>query len=70
MRWGREIRVDGTPYTVIGVGEKQGKTMGQSQDNWVAVPITAFQKTLWHDQDHHHLCQGGRHRRYAHAGGR
>jgi putative ABC transport system permease protein len=42
---GKEIRVDGVPYTVIGLGEKQGKTLGASQDNWVAVPITAFQKT-------------------------
>ncbi len=42
---GKEIRVDGVPYTVIGMGEKQGKTLGQSQDNWVAVPISAFQKT-------------------------
>ncbi len=42
---GKEIRVDGVPYTVVGLGEKQGKTLGQSQDNWVAVPITAFQKT-------------------------
>jgi putative ABC transport system permease protein len=39
---GKEIRVDGEPYTVIGVGEKQGKTFGASQDNWVAVPLTAF----------------------------
>jgi putative ABC transport system permease protein len=42
---GKEIRVDGVPYTVVGLGEKQGKTLGASQDNWVAVPITAFQKT-------------------------
>ena len=42
---GKEIRVDGSPYTIIGLGEKQGKTLGQSQDNWVAVPLTAFQKT-------------------------
>jgi len=39
---GKEIRVDGEIYTVIGVGEKQGKTLGQSQDNWVAVPIQSF----------------------------
>jgi putative ABC transport system permease protein len=39
---GKEIRVDGSPYTVIGVGERQGKTLGQSMDNWVAVPLTAF----------------------------
>jgi putative ABC transport system permease protein len=42
---GKEIRVDGVPYTIIGLGEKQGKTLGQSQDNWVAVPLPAFQKT-------------------------
>ena len=42
---GAEIRVDGVPYTVIGLAEKQGKTLGQSQDNWVAVPITAYQRT-------------------------
>jgi hypothetical protein len=42
---GKEIRVDGVPYMVIGLGEKQGKTLGQSQDNWVGVPLTAFQKT-------------------------
>ena len=42
---GREIRVDGVPYTVIGLGEKQGKTLGASQDDWVAVPLTAYQKS-------------------------
>ena len=41
---GKEIRVDGVPYTVIGLGEKQGETLGRSQDNWVAVPLTAYQK--------------------------
>ncbi len=42
---GKEIRVDGVPYTIIGLGEKQGKTLGQSQDNWVGVPLTSYQKT-------------------------
>jgi putative ABC transport system permease protein len=42
---GKEIRADGVPYTIIGMGEKQGKTLGASQDNWIAVPLTAFQKT-------------------------
>ncbi|MGA2559968.1 MAG: ABC transporter permease [Terracidiphilus sp.] len=42
---GKEIRVDGIPYTVVGVGDRQGKTLGQSQDNWVAVPISTYQQT-------------------------
>jgi putative ABC transport system permease protein len=42
---GKEIRVDGIPYTIVGVGDRQGKTFGQSQDNWVAVPITTYQQT-------------------------
>ena len=42
---GQELRVDGQPYTVIGVAEKQGSTFGQSQDNWVGIPLTAFQKS-------------------------
>jgi putative ABC transport system permease protein len=39
---GKEIRVDGSPYTVIGVGESQGKMLGRSMDNWVSIPLTNF----------------------------
>jgi putative ABC transport system permease protein len=39
---GKEIRVDGAPYTIIGVGESQGKMLGQSMDNWVAIPLNTF----------------------------
>jgi putative ABC transport system permease protein len=42
---GKEIRVDGVPYSIIGVGDRLGKTLGQSEDNWVAVPITTYQQT-------------------------
>jgi len=42
---GKEIRVDGQVYRVIGVGTKRGKTLGQSADNWVMMPITTWFKT-------------------------
>jgi putative ABC transport system permease protein len=42
---GKEIRVDGKVYTVIGVGKKEGKTLGQSRDNWVIMPMTTWFKT-------------------------
>ena len=42
---GQELRVDGVAYTVVGVTEKQGSTFGASQDNWVGVPLTTYQKS-------------------------
>ena len=41
---GREIRLDGWTYTVIGVGKKKGKTLGQSLDNYVMIPISVYLK--------------------------
>jgi putative ABC transport system permease protein len=41
---GREIRLDGWSYQVVGVGKKKGKTLGQSLDNYVMIPITAYLK--------------------------
>jgi putative ABC transport system permease protein len=40
----RELRVDGRPYRVIGVAKKEGKTLGQSRDNWVMIPITSWMR--------------------------
>ena len=42
---GLELRADGNPYMVVGVVEKQGSTFGQSQDNWIGVPLTTYQKS-------------------------
>jgi putative ABC transport system permease protein len=41
---GKEIRVDGKVYRVIGVGKKEGKTLGQSRDNYVIMPIASWFK--------------------------
>jgi putative ABC transport system permease protein len=41
---GKEIRIEGQLYRVIGVGKKQGTTLGQSRDNYVAIPITSYLK--------------------------
>ena len=40
----KEIRVENKIYRVIGVGKKQGTTLGQSRDNYVMVPLTAYLK--------------------------
>jgi putative ABC transport system permease protein len=41
---GQEIHVDGWTYQVIGVGKKKGKTLGQSADNYVLIPVTVYLK--------------------------
>jgi putative ABC transport system permease protein len=41
---GKEIDVDGHMLKVIGVGEKKGVVFGESQDNFIFIPITTFAK--------------------------
>jgi putative ABC transport system permease protein len=60
---GKEIRVDGIPYTIVGVGDRQGKTLGQSQDNWVAVPITTYQQTYGYNDSVDIYARAGGERR-------
>jgi putative ABC transport system permease protein len=40
---GKELRVDGQSYTIVGLAKRQGKTLGQSRDNWVMMPISTWQ---------------------------
>jgi putative ABC transport system permease protein len=42
---GKTILVGGVPFEVIGVAEKNGSAFGQSQDNFVYVPMTAVLKS-------------------------
>jgi len=57
---GKEIRVDGVPYTVIGVVERQGKMLGMSLDNLVAIPLNAFLHTYGaHDSMTIYVNAGG-----------
>jgi putative ABC transport system permease protein len=40
---GKVIRVDTGNCEIIGVAKKRGSVMGQSQDNWVIMPLTTYQ---------------------------
>ncbi len=41
---GKLINVDGREVKVIGVAERKGKVFGESQDNFVWIPITTWRK--------------------------
>lgn len=41
---GKEIDVDGHRLRVVGVAEKKGSVFGESQDNFIWMPITTFRK--------------------------
>jgi putative ABC transport system permease protein len=41
---GREITVDGKPYQIVGVAKSIGTVFGQSQDEYVYIPIEVFLK--------------------------
>jgi len=39
---GKVIQLKGINFTVVGVTERQGQSFGQSQDNYVFMPVTTF----------------------------
>ncbi len=39
---GKELKLDGKNYTIIGVLELKGSAFGQGQDNFAIIPITRF----------------------------
>lgn len=41
---GREIKVNGLPFEVIGVAKERGSTFGQSQDDFIIIPLSTHQK--------------------------
>ena len=42
---GKTIQIDGRPYEVIGVAKAKGSVFGQSQDNFVQIPVDTFFKS-------------------------
>ena len=43
---GRDVLVGGAPYRVIGVLEKQGRTLGENRDAKVYMPIQAYRRAF------------------------
>ena len=39
---GKVIQLQGINFTVVGITERQGQSFGQSQDNYIFLPITTF----------------------------
>jgi len=42
----KEIQINGIPFRIIGTAAKLGSMFGESQDNFVQVPLTAYQKVF------------------------
>jgi putative ABC transport system permease protein len=43
---GKEIKIGGRRFTIVGVAEKRGSFLGQNQDNFVIIPVTTFLKVF------------------------
>ena len=46
---GKEIRIGPTKFTVVGILEERGSFLGQSQDNFVGIPVTTLMKVFPYD---------------------
>ena len=42
---GKFVQIEGNPYEVVGVAKELGSVFGQSQDNFVMIPIASYFKT-------------------------
>src|SRR5579872_3578818 len=47
---GKEVRIDGIPYIVVGVAKPLGTALGQTQDNFAYMPIQTFFKVYGNQQ--------------------
>lgn len=47
---GRTIRINQFSYEIIGVFAKRGSVLGQSQDNFICVPLSVFEKNFGSDR--------------------
>jgi len=63
---GKTIDVEGTPLTIVGVSKAKGSVLGQSQDNYLVIPVQTYfrkwgarQGMLYYGMavDHDHLFQ-------------
>lgn len=48
---GKEIRWNNVSCQVIGVGKKEGSSLGTSLDNWIILPLTTYLKEFGSQQD-------------------
>ena len=48
---GKTIQIEGNPYEVVGVAKSLGSVFGQSQDNFVMIPIESYFKTYGSHKD-------------------
>jgi putative ABC transport system permease protein len=43
---GKEVSIAGIPFRVIGITEKVGSTLGQSEDNFAIIPLSTY-RSIW-----------------------
>jgi putative ABC transport system permease protein len=48
---GKEVRWNNNPCQVIGVGTKEGSSLGTSLDNWIILPLSTYSKDYGTQQD-------------------
>ena len=48
---GKEIRWNNVPCEIIGVGTKEGSSLGTSLDNWIILPLSTYNKEYGNQQN-------------------